>query len=414
MQACDAVVFDPAEEGVDALAVGILFVAVTIARFFYGAEYRNLYHSVSMGKQPLMKDGLGPPAVERIAESLGRTISEFPKSDFSAEALDGLGGLELKERVWHIIGVLHRFLPDDFSKTANLLIRLKANWIPGDPTDNLAGFAAWPIIDYVGEYGLGHPAAALEVLKKLTPLFSAEFAIRPFIQEHWTLTFKTLETWCADPDEHVRRLVSEGTRPRLPWGKQLPQFIDDPSPVFQLLEKLKDDESEYVRRSVANNLNDISKDHPDAVIALCRRWKDNDWIIRHATRTLVKAGHPDVFGLLGYTDDPQLELRSLDVSPEKIHLGEAVEFSFQLQSTNPKPQSMVIDYAVHHMKANGKMSPKIFKFKTLNIAPGETLELRKRHTIKPVTTRKYYSGQHAIEILINGKTFGRAGFTLSV
>ena len=372
-----------------------------------------------MAKHRLMKDGLSAAAVTRIAESLARTLPEFPKKRFIKEAQSDLQSLELKERVRHIIGVLHRSLPTDFGETAGILLRLKTNWIPGDPDDNLRGFAAWPVIDYVGEYGLGHPKKALEVLKELTALFSAEFAIRPFIIEHFELTFQTLELWCADPDEHVRRLVSEGSRPRLPWGQQLPQFIADPAPVFNLLEKLKDDPSEYVRRSIANNLNDLSKDHPDAVIACCRRWKENappnrKWIIRHATRTLVKSGHPDVFSLLGYTERPKLKFRSLEIFPKKIRIGESIEFKFNLQSTHSKPQTVVIDYAVHHMKANGSTSLKVFKFRILKLAPGETAELTKRHAIKPITTRKYYPGVHALEILINGKTFGKAAFTLSV
>jgi len=370
-----------------------------------------------MVEQRLMKDGLGKAAVERIAESLARTIPGFPKKAFAADAEAGLEALELKERVRHIIGVLHKYLPEDFNEVADILIQLKANWIPGEPGDSLGGFAAWPIIDYVGEHGLGHPEKALDVLKELTGLFSAEFAIRPFISQHFELTFQRLEQWCSDPDEHVRRLVSEGTRPRLPWGTRLPQFINDPSPVFRLLEKLKDDSSEYVRRSVANNLNDISKDHPDAVIALCRRWKkpaspEREWIIRHATRSLVKAGHPDVFGLLGYTENPRMQIQSLDVVPKQIRLGESLEFTVVLKSKAAEPQKVVVDYAVHHMKANGQTSPKVFKLRSVEIAPGKTVELTKRHAIKPVTTRKYHPGKHAIEILVNGKSFGQVGFTL--
>lgn len=364
-----------------------------------------------------MKDGLGPAAIARIAGSLKQALPDFPQRQFIVAATSGLGSLELKARVRHIMGVLHKFLPDDFNETAILLMQLKGAWAPGDPDDNLSGFAAWPIIDYVGAYGLAHPDKALDVLKELTPLFSAEFAIRPFIIEDFDLTFRVLEGWCLDPDEHVRRLVSEGSRPRLPWGQQLPQFIADPSPVFTLLEKLKDDPSEYVRRSVANSLNDISKDHPGAVIACCRRWRKNAGterkrLIRHATRTLVKTGHPEVFGLLGYTENPQLAIQSLDVSPKKIQLGEAIEFTFQLHSKSAEHQPVVIDYAIHHMKANGKTSPKVFKFRSLELPPGETVVLTKRHTIKPITTRMYYSGTHAVEILINGKTFGRAAFTL--
>jgi 3-methyladenine DNA glycosylase AlkC len=237
--------------------------------------------------------------------------------------------------------------------------------------------------------------------------------------QHTELTLQRLEHWCRDPDEHVRRLVSEGTRPRLPWGPRLPQFIADPSPVFRLLEKLKDDPGEYVRRSVANNLNDISKDHPEAVIACCRRWqktptKERSWVIRHATRTLVKAGHPDIFGLLGYTEDPCIKLLSMNVAPKKVRLGDPLQFSLKLKSESKSIQTVVVDYAVHHIKATGKTNAKVFKFRTLEMAPGETVALAKRHTIKLITTRKYYPGKHAIEILINGKTFGKSGFTLSV
>lgn len=370
-----------------------------------------------MAEQRLMKDGLDAAAVERIAGSLARVAPNFAKTQFVSDAIDGLVPLELKSRVRHISAALNNHLPADFEKAAEILLSLKSNWIPGDPEDSLGGFAAWPVIDYVGEYGLDHPEIALTVLKELTSLFSAEFSIRPFIIRYFELTYRHLDQWCDDSDEHVRRLVSEGTRPRLPWGQRLPSFIVEPSPVFQLLEKLKDDPAEYVRRSVANNLNDISKDHPDQVIALCRRWlnaagPDREWIIRHATRTLVKSGHPEVFGLLGFTENPRLEVRSLNVLPKQIYLGEAVEFSFKLQSTNSKPQSVIIDYAIHHVKANGNTSPKVFKYRTMELDPGEVVQLVKRHAIKPITTRKYYSGAHAVDILINGERYAREAFTL--
>lgn len=365
-----------------------------------------------------MKDGLGSAAVVRMAASLACADSGFPQEAFIADAMDGIEALELKERVRHIIGVLHSYLPADFTAAADLLTRLKAHWIPGDPGDNLGGFAAWPIIDYIGEHGLEHPETALAALRELTALFSAEFAIRPFFIHHPALTHRTVHSWCTDPDEHVRRLVSEGSRPRLPWGQQLPAFIKDPAPIFPLLEPLKNDSSDYVRRSVANNLNDISKDHSGTVIALCRRWQKNatpevEWIIRHATRSLVKAGHPEVFGLLGYTENPDLTLQSIDLLPNRIRLGETVEFSATVQSNRVERQRVVIDYAVHHMKANGQTSPKVFKLRTLEIGPGETITLTKRHAIKAITTRKYYPGEHAVEILINGKSFGRAPFLLN-
>ncbi len=344
-----------------------------------------------------MKDGLGADAVARISGSLLRTMPGFPVEDFSAQAMDGILDLELKDRVKHLVGVLHDYLPADFAETAGILVGLKDNWVAGDPDDNYRGFAAWPVIDYIGEHGLSHPQEALAALRELTPFFSAEFAIRPFIIRHPDITLRYLHEWTDDPDEHVRRLVSEGSRPRLPWGQQLPAIIADPSANLELLEKLKDDRSEYVRRSVANHLSDISKDHPDTVVAVCRRWQkgagpERLWIIRHATRTLVKAGHPAVFGLLGFTDKPRLELESLSLSRQAIRLGESVEFSLCLKSHGDVPQRVVLDYAVHHVKANGKTSPKVFKLRTLEIAPGATAEIVKRHAIRPITTRQVLPG----------------------
>ena len=370
-------------------------------------------------QQQLMKDGLGEDAVERIAASFTRVMPGFPEEVFKQRAMDGIDDLELKDRVRHLVAVMHDFLPGDFSETAGILYELKNNWVAGDPDDKLRGFAAWPVIDYVGEHGTGHPDEALPVLRELTSFFSAEFAIRPFIIEHPDTAFAYLHEWTADPDEHVRRLVSEGSRPRLPWGQRLPAIVADPSPTLALLEKLRNDPSEYVRRSVANHLNDISKDHPDTVIETCLRWQagagpERNWIIRHATRSLVKAGHPGVFGLLGFTDKPDIALDSLDVFPRSISLGEALTFQARLRSRAGESQRLVVDYAVHHVKANGKTTPKVFKFRTLELDAGETVVLEKKHAIRPISTRRYYPGEHAVEILVNGKSLGSTPFELNI
>jgi len=372
-----------------------------------------------MAENRLMKDGLGEEAVERIVQAFVSTMDQFPADQFRADALNGLDGLELKERVGHLIEVLHQYLPKEFEITAELLTSMKPVWDRGDKDDPLRGFAAWPIIDYIGVHGLNHPELSLKALKHLTSLFSAEFAIRPFLISHMEVALSYLREWCGDADEHVRRLASEGTRPRLPWGQQLPQFIADPAPVIRLLEKLKDDESEYVIRSVANNLNDISKDHPELVIQTCRNWLDpsdrnRSKLIRHATRTLVKSGHPEVFALLGYTQSPKLSVQKLKLERHCVRLGESANISALIRSTASEIQNFVVDYAVYHMKANGQSSAKVFKLKTVTINPGETVELKRSHPFRKITTRKYYSGKHAIELLINGVTYGRAEFELSV
>ncbi len=366
-----------------------------------------------------MKNGLSHTAVARLSCALREICPEFDSERFCTEALDGLEALELKERVAHLIRTLHVHLPVEFDAAADVLSRVPVCWDAGEVGDSLAGFAAWPLIDYVGVYGVDRPQIALPLLRTLTPLFSAEFAIRPFIEQHTKLTLAHLEDWCRDPDPHVRRLVSEGTRPRLPWASRLRVFDQNPEPILALLEKLKDDPSDYVRRSVANHLNDLSKEDPERVLELCRRWitpstKERAWIVRHATRTLVKAGCPEVFPLLGYTEHPQVRIQHLRVTPSKIRLGESVEFAFEIQSTSNDPQTFVVDYAMHLMKKNGERRPKVFKLKSINLAPQETRSIRKQHLFKEITTRAYYSGEQVIEVLINGVPVAEQSFRLEV
>jgi hypothetical protein len=211
-------------------------------------------------------------------------------------------------------------------------------------------------------------------------------------------------------------LVSEGTRPRLPWAGRLYQFIEDPSPTLALLEKLKDDPSEYVRRSVGNHLNDIAKDHPQLLIETCRRWWQNGsperrWIVQRALRTLVKDGDPGALAVLGY-GPPQVKLTDFTVAPNPLHLGDSLQLNFTLQSTAIAEQNLVIDFVIHFMKANGKTSGKVFKLKTAVLAPHQTLTISKSHPIRPITTRVYYPGTHPVEIQINGQIVGERSFEL--
>ena len=369
----------------------------------------------------LMKDSLSLVAVEKIATNLKQAWTEFDDVGFVAAGMDGLETLELKARVVHLIAVMHEYLPEDFSKTADILMAAGKTWSRGDDGDGVSVFAVWPLIDYVGVYGLEQPEKALNVLEVLTPLFSAEFAIRPFINQHFELTFKRLNEWAVHENEHLRRLASEGIRPRLPWGLQLKQFIKDPTMVVKLLERLKDDEAEYVRRSVANNLNDISKDHPELVVDICKRWlkkppkrqqKNRYWIAKHATRGLVKQGYPAVFALLGYSEDLEIDLRNLRLENGEIKMGEALCFAFELHSD--KHQKFVLDFAIHYMKSNGKMAAKTFKLKNMNVQKAETTTIDKQQWFRPISTRKYYSGQHRLEILLNGVSYGEIEFFLKV
>lgn len=363
-----------------------------------------------------MKDSLGPEAIQRLAHALSATLPDFDLTDFAEQAIKGVEPLELKERVQFLIELLYQHLPSPFPETAKVLKATKQYWDTGNDNDPLRGFAAWPLIDYVAAYGLDHPDEAIPLLAELTPLFSSEMAIRPFLLNHFEQTYAEMERWCTNENEHVRRLVSEGSRPRLPWAMQLKPFIAEPEPVIRLLERLKDDESLYVRRSVANNLNDIAKDHPGRVVAVCKSWqngsKNRDWIIRHATRTLVKQGHPGALALLGFTENPELSVQGFRLEKEAIDLGETLSFSFSIESRAAEEQRLVIDYAIHHRKASGSLTPKVFKLRNITLTPGESIRIGKKHAIKKITTRRYYCGEHLVEILINGRSYGRCPFQL--
>jgi len=365
---------------------------------------------------PLMKDGLNAHAIQRIAKSLVQVVPGFNSKRFQKNSLTGIESLELKQRVHHIIQQMHHEFDHPYKKLSRYLQDLPQVWNAGNIGDNKAMFAAWPVIDYVSVHGLENPTEPLKTLEKLTHLFSAEFSIRPFIQHHYQQTYSQLLNWCEHDSEHVRRLASEGSRPRLPWGMRLPQFIQDPKPLKAILEKLNCDESLYVRRSVANNINDITKDNPDWAINLCRSFLENqdektEWIIKHALRSLIKSGDQRVFPLLGYSKNVKVEIDQFSINNLLISVGDDLNFSFRLKS-NRTLQDLVVDYVLYFMKANGSLSAKVFKLKNIQLKKGMEILFEKKHSFKQITTRSYYSGLHQLAIQVNGKEIGRLDFML--
>lgn len=369
-----------------------------------------------MAEQTLLKDQLAGPEVAQLADQLIMAAPSIDIDGFRTKAMQGLDKLELKQRVQHIIAALHDYLPSEFENTATILLNIGDRYQQPDQA-SWGAFAAWPLIDYVAEAGINHPELALKVLKALTALFSSEFAIRPFIEQHFELTYKAMLQWAEDDNEHVRRLASEGIRPRLPWGKRLHNLCRDPSVIFPILEKLKDDENLYVRKSVANNLNDISKDNPDLVIECCQRWlsdatDERRWIIRHGLRSLIKAGRPEVFPLLGYSEQPAITIDEFSLSADTLKFGEMLTINVNL--TSQQQQKLVLDYKVHYVKANGQLSAKVFKWKNLDLSEQQTVSLNKTHPFKAISTRRYYAGEHKVELLVNGKPVNEVVFELVI
>jgi len=369
------------------------------------------------------KNKLSAELVCCIAEHVSRHLPGFNAESFKAEVLQQLGQLELKQRSQLIADQLHKTLPSNFKKR-NAVLRAVLHPLDTALTDQQsddAGICGWgmmPLCTVVGQYGLKDFDNSLQLLREMTSRFTAEFDVRFYLLADQDRTLNIMRTWLQDDNANVRRLISEGTRPRLPWGQQLPAFIADPSPMLPMLTALRDDESEYVRRSVANHLNDIAKDHPDLVAELALEWlkgadKNREKLVRHACRTLIKQGHSGALKAFGHTA-PKLELLQLSVHTPHITLGDSLKFSATLCSTSKQSQSLVIDYVLHLKKANNSLAAKVFKWKKLRLAAGEKISIDKSHPLRAITTRRYYSGAQQLSLRINGTDFGLENFELDV
>jgi len=368
-----------------------------------------------MSDDAQLKHRVCDQTVEVLARHLGACTPEFPGRRFVREATRGLDGLELKARVTHIADVLAGCLPAAFPKAAALIQGVTELQPEADPSPF---FVYWPVATFVERHGVDHFEEAFATMHGLTRLASCEFAIRPFLTREPERSFTLLERWVDDVDPHVRRLVSEGTRPRLPWGPRLRALQADPSPSVALLDRLFTDEELYVRRSVANHLNDISKDHPDLAVATARRWSEVEhsrpddvaWVVRHALRTLVKKGHAGALALQGF-GPAEAELVSFDVHPKTLTFGEPLQLALEVKALGEG--NWMLDYVVHRVLANGRLARKVFKWTRREVRAGERVVLDKEHPIRAISTRKYYDGLHRCEVLINGRSLAIRDFTLT-
>jgi 3-methyladenine DNA glycosylase AlkC len=369
------------------------------------------------------KNLLNPALVRASAEWLQGVWPAFDRSRFVRHANRGLEALEFKARAMQIADALEATLPAHFGNACDVIEAALAPAVePGttapEGAPGLTGWIVWPLGEFVARRGLAEPERALVALHALTQRLTAEFAIRTFIVEHPALVFATLQRWTRDPSAHVRRLVSEGSRPRLPWGLRLKAMVADPTPTLPLLAALQDDPSDYVRRSVANHLNDIAKDHPAVVVAWLREHLpgapvERRALLRHASRTLIKQGHADVLGLWDAATPFDGSVR-LQLTPPRLCVGDSLRLRLSLRSRSTRVQTLLIDYAVLHVKANGRTSAKIFKGWSVTLAPGEIRTLEKTHSMRAVTTRRYHAGRHAIDVRINGLDCAQAAFSLSL
>jgi 3-methyladenine DNA glycosylase AlkC len=355
-----------------------------------------------------LKNHFGTEVPRAIATMISAVHPAFKAKVFMKDVALGYDDLTLMARGEKIAQALHQHLPADFAQATQILLDSLDQAHDRDNGGSLSSFLYLPHTMFVARHGLDHFEVAMRAQHALTQRFTAEFSIRPFLQHHPEATLQQLKVWAKDPSAHVRRLVSEGTRPRLPWASRLPDFQKDPTPVLALLELLKDDPELYVRRSVANNLNDIGKDHPDRLVETARAWlkdasEDRLWIIRHALRFAVKQGNPAALAVLGFGDVAPVSIDKTSVLPERAVMGQAVQIAFDVTNHSKLAQRVLVDFCIHYIKANGSRSAKVFKLKTLTLTAGESVRVSKRVSLAEMTTRKHYPGTHRVEALVNGQ-----------
>jgi 3-methyladenine DNA glycosylase AlkC len=363
-----------------------------------------------------LKAQFGASVPRAIAAMIRAVHRDFPQDSFLRDSLGGYAALSLTERAAHIAEALRRHLPADYPRALDILLASASQAHDHRASAGMSGFLYMPHLLFVARHGLGHFEESMLAQHALTQRFTAEFSIRPFLEKYPELTLERLRTWTRDPSHHVRRLVSEGTRPRLPWAPRLREFQRDPRPVIELLELLKDDPELYVRRSVANNLNDIGKDHPELLNQVATRWlrgagTERRWIVSHALRSAVKRADAGALRVLGYGRKARIRITEVRMEPSRPRIGGRVEVSFRIHNAARYEQRLLVDLVVHFVKARGT-SAKTFKLKCLELPRRGHGRVGKTISLRQLTTRRHYPGLHRVDALLNGERFKLGSFRL--
>lgn len=333
-----------------------------------------------------------------LAGALKQVYQPFPQEKFLRDVLEPLPNLSLNERMRHTSIMLKQHLPSDYPKTIGILREV----VPQLAT----GYTTMVFPDFVSQFGTHDFTTSLEALHYFTRFGSSEFAIRTFLQLDFDQTIGRLYQWSQDESEHVRRLSCEGSRPRLPWSFKLNKVIENPKLTQPILENLKQDDSLYVRKSVANHLNDLSKDSPDYVLALVKKWNQahphTAWIVKKGCRSLFKQGDAKSLALFSFTRDFQVSIKKFRITPAIVRIGSALTFECEMSSRKKSNQKLMVDYRIHFVKKSGALLSKVFKLKELELTPGQSIFISKKQSFKDFTTRQHFAGKHKLEIVVNG------------
>ncbi|HFL2408479.1 TPA: DNA alkylation repair protein [Clostridioides difficile] len=356
----------------------------------------------------LLKNMYNRESLYEVAVAIQSVYNSFKVDEFIKSTMDETwNNLELKARCRKISMSLGMYLPEDYKEALSILEK------------SVTGFYfAFFFPDFVEVYGQDdiNWDLSISALERNTEYWSSEFAVRAFIIKDEERMMAQMRKWSKHKSEHVRRLASEGCRPQLPWGQAISKFKKDPTPVLPILEQLKTDTSTYVQKSVANNLNDISKTHPDLVISIAKDWygknKSTNWIVKHGCRTLLKKGNRDVLALFGYDDTTSINIQDLTLETTSISIGEDLTFSFNILAK--KATKTRLEYGIDYMKSNGKRNRKIFKISEVSLKENEKKSYMKKHSFADVSVRKHYPGIHSIAIIINGIEKDKLDFELGI
>ncbi len=362
----------------------------------------------------LLKDIYSSSFFDRLSESLSRAVPGFQKHLFLEQVLtEDFQGMELKARMRHIAQVLHAWFPADYGEAVVLLERVIHQLRTDHFADDRLEFMFLPA--YIETFGLDHFQQSIKAIEFTTQFVSCEYTVRPFLLNYKSEMLDQMTAWSLHNSHKVRRLASEGSRPRLPWAMAIPELKRDPAPVLPILENLKEDPSEWVRRSVANNLNDISKDHPALVLDIVSKWKNRskatDAIIKHGCRTMLKQGHPSILKHYGLKSE-NIILQDFQVFTPRVHIGESLAFTFTVVNSQAVAQLIRIEYAVYYLKQNGQSAKKVFKISERTYAPYESAMVQRKQSFRRITTRKFYAGLHSLSIVLNGEEKAVAQFEL--
>ncbi|OMH30803.1 DNA alkylation repair protein [Motiliproteus sp. MSK22-1] len=345
----------------------------------------------------LLKNGYNRAYMAELARAVQSVHPSFDRQAFIDRVFDQhWTNLELKGRMQHIRHCLNEELSLPYEQALVILMAIAPRF---------GGFEAMLLPDYVEAYGIDDWSSSMKALEWFTRYSSSEFAVRPFILKDPQRMMEQMLEWSKDSDEHVRRLATEGCRPRLPWAQALPMFKQDPSAIFPVIEQLKVDPSEYVRRSVANNLNDIAKDHPQRVLDWAEenigQREVTDWIIKHGCRTLLRQANARALKLFGFADPSHVEVRELVTESASVEIGQALTLSFKLLSQSKAIGLVRVEYGIEFVKANGKTSVKWFQVSETTI-PEKQKVYQRQHSFRQMSTRTHYAGTHQLKIRING------------